>query len=159
MTIKYRAAVDSVTGKMSILAHEVESLPFNKSAEFALAMFSNADKGFPLDTEKLAENIADVLLNFKPRHTLSSDGHAVFYTPTETGIILKTRAAGEQSGVAAPAVTMIISDKSSVADHARDMLARMNPDFMKKICDTIVPDPALAARLQQTGKSGPGFQP
>ena len=159
MTMKYRAATDTVTGQMAIFACPAESPLFNRHSEFPVAILSAQGSGFPLDKKELAENMADLLNHLKPRHTLVAQGHEIFYTPRETGLILKTRPVGDDSGVSVAAVTMVISDKNSVTDYARDMLARMNPDFMKKVCDTITPDPAVAAKLQQTGTSGQAFRP
>ena len=159
MTMKYRAATDTVTGQMAIFACPAKSPSFNQHSEFPVAILSAQGSGFPLDKKELAENMVDLLNHLKPRHTLVAQGHEIFYTPRETGLILKTRPAGDDSGVSVAAVTMVISDKSSVTGHARDMLVLINPDFMKKVCDTIVPDPAIAAKLQQPGKSGQPFRP
>lgn len=155
MIMKYRTDQDPVTGKPTLLARDEKTLPFNGQSEFPVATFSASPEGFPLDVQKVAQNIADLLNHRTPLHKLSSGRHDIFYSRTASSIILRTR----DTGVSAPALTIDISDKSSVADLGHAVLARMDQDFMKRICDAIVPDQALATSMQQKGPGGPGAQP
>ena len=152
MTLKYRAAIDPTLGKLAIMAREGGSLPFNTPVEFPVATISSVSADFPLDTKKLAENIVDLLNHRTPVHTLPAGGRRIFYTRTDDGLVLKSHAGGDQPGVAVPVVTLTVSRKSSVADLGHQMLARMDADFMKRVCDVIVPDSAAAVQMQHNGR-------
>ena len=152
MSLKYRAGKDSVTGQLALFAREKEGLPFHGAPEFPVAIFTVPDSGFPLPVRQVAENMADLLNHKIPLHQLSSGAEQIFYSRTDDGIVLKTR--GE--GVSVPALSVTVSSKSTVADLGHSMLARMDQDFMKRVCDTIVPDHAPAASVQQKGPTGPG---
>ena len=143
MTMKYRAATDTVTGQMAIFA--TESLPFNSTSEFPVARFGAVEGTFPLEVQKLAENIADLLSHRTPVHTLSSGNRGIFYTRTPSSIILKTHT----EGVSQDALTLTVSDTSSVADYGADMLALIDQDFMQRVCDKITPDPEAGRTLER----------
>jgi hypothetical protein len=150
--MKYRAAIDPTLGRLAIMASESGgNLPFNVPVEFPVATFSSAVADFPLDTKKLAENIADLLNHRAPLHTLPADGRQIFYTRTDDGIVFKTHQDG-QAGVSVPAVTIAVSSKSSVADLGHSMLLRMDRDFMKRVCSAFVAETAAEAHpAQSTG--------
>lgn len=158
MGMKYRAAKDSVTGQVALFASEKQGLPFHGAPEFPVAIFTPAVTDFPLPVQQLAENMADLLNHKVPQHRLSCTNEAVFYSRTDNGIALRTKA-GE--GVSTPAVCMVVSSKSSVADLGHAVLARMDQDFMKRVCDTIVPDAAPDVQHKGPGGStgGPTVQP
>ncbi len=149
MTTKYRAAQEPVTKKMAIFARDAGHLPFNEHTEFPVATFMVQASNPPFDAQKLAENMADLLSHRTPIHQLSSGGEQIFYSRTDESIILRTR----NGGVSVPAITITIS-KSSASDVGREMLGRMDQDFMKRVCDTITPDTAPAASPPPSGPSG-----
>ncbi|MCM2342924.1 MAG: hypothetical protein NDJ24_00010 [Alphaproteobacteria bacterium] len=153
MTMTYRAAKDPITSQLALFARQKEGLPFNAGHEIPVAMFSSAAAAFPLEAQRLAENIADLLNHRTPAHKLSSGDEHIFYTRTPDSIILKTH----KSGVSVPAMTVSISHKNSVADMGQSLLARMDQDFMKRVCDTILPEGAAApeAQPQEPGRSPP----
>lgn len=148
MALRYRAGKDTVTGQTALFGHEEEGLPFHGGAGFPLALFMPAAAAFPLPVQQLAENMADLLNRKVPRHSLHSGDEAVFYSRVDNGIMLRTKGDG---GVSVPALSVIVSSKSSVADLGHEVLARMDQDFMKRVCDTIVPESAPEAQ-----RKGPG---
>lgn len=145
MTMTYRAAKDPVTSQLALFARQKEGLPFNAGHDIPVATFSSAAQAFPLEAQRLAENMADILNHRAPAHKLSSGDERIFYTRTSDSIILKTH----KSGVSVPAITVSVSSKSSVADLGQSLLARMDTDFMKRVCDMIVPEIAAGPGVQQ----------
>lgn len=154
MGMKYRAAKDSVTGQVALFASEKQGLPFHGAPEFPVAIFMAATPDFPLPVQQLAENMADILNHKVPQHRLSCANETVFYSRTDNGIVLRTKS---DQGVSIPAVNMTVSSKSSVADLGHAVLACMDQDFMKRVCDTITPD--AAPEVQHKGPGGPTAQP
>ena len=154
MGMKYRAAKDSVTGQVALFASEKQGLPFHGAPEFPVAIFMPAAADFPLPIQQLAENMADLLNHKVPQHRLTCANEAVYYSRTDNGIMLRTKG---DDGVSVPAVNMTVSSKSSVADLGHAVLARMDQDFMKRVCDTIVPE--AEPRAQHNGPNGPAVRP
>lgn len=153
MTLKYRAAIDPTLGKLAIMVREGGSLPFNTPVEFPVATISSVSTHFPLDTKKLAENIADLLNHRTPMHALPADGQQIFYTRTDDGIVLKTHQGG-QAGVSVPAVAITVSSKSSVADLGHSMLSRMDQDFMKRVCGAFIAEAGAEVHpVQSAGRT------
>ncbi|QQG36267.1 MAG: hypothetical protein HYS17_00290 [Micavibrio aeruginosavorus] len=146
MTMTYRAARDPVTSQLALFVRQKEGLPFNARHEYPVAIFSGATEAFPLEAQKVAENMADLLNHRTPLHKLSSGGARIFYSRTDDSIILRTR---KCAGVSVPALTLMVSSKSSVADLGQDILTRMDQVFMKRVCDLIIPEKASAPDLQQ----------
>lgn len=158
MVMRYRAAKDNVTGQVALFASDLQAgdrpgLPFSGVPEFPVAIFMPATTGFPLPVQQLAENMADLLNHKIPQHRLSSANEAIFYNRTDNGIMLRTKA-GE--GVSNPAVSMAVSSKSSVADLGHAVLARMDQDFMKRVCDTITPESVTPVRHREPGSPPTG---
>lgn len=155
MSLKYRAAKDNVTGHLALFAREQDGLPFQGAPEFPVAILTAQSAAFPLAAQQVAENMADLLNHRAPAHKLSSGTEKIFYSRTDDGIILRT----QNAGVSAPALTVTVSNKSSVADLGQSMLAKMDQDFMKRVCDTIVPGDVPTLSAQQKGPAGPGVRP
>jgi|GEM_PF-6314177 len=155
MSLKYRAGKDTVTGQLALFAREIEGLPFHGTPEYPVAIFTAPASGFPLPAQQVAENIADLLNHKIPLHTLSSGPEQILYSRTDNGVVLRTK--GE--GVSVPALSVTVSNKSTVADIGHAMLAKMDQDFMKRVCDTIVPDHGWGATVQQKGPAGPAAKP
>ena len=153
MGLNYRAGKDTLTGQQALFAVQKGGLPFNSAPVFPVATLIAPTKGFPLSAQQVAENIADLLNHRAPLHRLSSGNEQIFYTRTDDAIILKTKGTGD--GVSVPALSITVCSKSSVADVAQDVLALMDQDFMRRVCDTIVPDSEPAATAQQKGPKGP----
>ncbi len=154
MSMTYRAAKDHVTGQVALFASQKQGLPFQGAPLFPVAIFIPAAEDFPFSVQKLAENMADLLNHKVPQHQLDPANEAIFYSRTDNGIVLRTK--GDE-GVSVPALNMTVSSKSSVADLGHAVLARMDQDFMKRVCDTIKPEGEPAA--QHKGPSGPSVQP
>lgn len=156
MGVQFKAGRDQVTGQVALFATEnllgqKAGLPFNAKPSLPLAIFTKVGHKAPenipdtmsapdsLPLLQVAENVADILNHKMPQHRLSSAHEAVYYSRSAHGLILRTKA----EGISAPALMMTVSTKSSVADLGHDVLARMDGDFMKKLCDTLQPDNAL----------------
>lgn len=150
MGMKYRAAKDHVTGQVALFASEKQGLPFRGAPEFPVAIFMPTPEAFPLPAQQIAENMADLLNHKVPQHQLHSTNEAIYYSRTDNGIVLRTK--GDE-GVSTPALNMVVSSKSSVADLGHAVLARMDQNFMKRVCDTIAPAGEPAA--QHKGPGGP----
>lgn len=152
MTITYRAAKDPVTSQMALFVRQKEGLPFNAGQEYPVAIFSGAAQAFPLEAQKVAENMADLLNHRAPLHKLCCGDEHIFYSRTGDSIILKTR---KESGVSVPALTLTVSSKSSVADLGQNVLDRMDQGFMKRVCDLIVPEALGVPEAQQKDPARP----
>lgn len=154
MGMRYRAGKDHVTGQVALFASEKQGLPFQGAPEFPVALFMPTTAAFPLPVQHIAENMADLLNHKVPQHRLQPANEAIFYSRTDSGIMLRTRA---EAGVSAPALNMVVSSKSSVADLGYDVLARMDQDFMKRVCDSIAAEDAPAS--QPKGPGAPAVRP
>lgn len=117
-----------------MFARDKTALPFKATPDMPLAILTGLSSPQGLPPHQLAENMASLLNDQPAPHGMGYTTGSLFYSRTPQGITLRTRDAG---CVSVPAVQIHISHKSSAADLGQVLLAKMDNQYMEKLCRSL----------------------